>query len=203
MLNSFKFSKAFSLIEILIVLFILAFIFIFASQRFSRSEKKVKTVFDKMIHLNRRLATVSQLHNQTYRWVIQLNSEEPDQYWVEKKHSQNKMPNTNTAAKKSFNSSEEDEQKSEFVVDHSFYSEPETLPSFLDITQVERSLWTEAKTEGQVYIYYYPKGLAQETAIQLFRSDNQGEWTLYLDPAAKTLQLIKGRKSLDPNGGIE
>ena len=198
MLKFLRSSKAFSLIEILLVLFILAFVMAFAAQRLYRPQKKVREAFNKMIRLNRRLATLSQLHGQTYRWALQLNKEGPDQYWVEKKQKQAKALKRSGAELEPLKTSP---QSSEFAMDKSFYPEPETLPAFLDMAEWESA--SEAKTEGLAYIYYYPKGLAQETAIHLIRPDNQGRWTLYLDPVSKSIQLIKGRRGLDPKGGLK
>ncbi len=178
-------SKAFSLIELLLVLFILVFVFAFVSKRFFRKEEKVRTAFDKLARLNRRLVLQSQMNNQTYRWVIDLKSDGPEQYWVEKQ--QIKSPQAT-----------EDEEKpsSGFVVDRRFFPEPEIITPLLDISRVESTLLEEAQTEGQVYIYYYPKGLAQETALHFYRPDNQAVWTLHLNPATKSLELFKGEKNI-------
>ena len=178
------FAKAFSLIEILLVLLIIAFVFAFVAQSFSRRDQKVKVFFEKMIRLNRQLSSLSKLHNQTYRWVIQLDNEAMDQYWVEKKYPRNKKP---ARLKK--------DQNFEFAMDASFYSKPQKVIPLLDITELE-SLGKEGQTEGLAYIYYYPKGLAQKTAIHISRPDNQAQWTLYLDPVTKKLQALKGRASL-------
>ena len=195
-----KSPKAFSLIEILLVLFILAFVFAFVSQRFSRRDQKINRAFDKLVRLNRRLVTLSKLHNQTYRWVIQLDSEGPEKYWVEKKQEGKRGEQSPDLLKWPTEAQEKENQSLsqdlDFAVDNSFYSEPEIITPFLEITKVESSQWKEDKTEGLVYIYYYPKGLAQEAAIQFFRPDNQGSWTLYLDSVTKNLQIFKKEKSL-------
>lgn len=200
-----KSYKAFSLIEILVVLLIVAFIFTLTAKRFTRKEQRVKTVFEKLSRLNRRLSTLSKLHGRTYRWVIQLNNEEPDQYWVEKKQAVKTGQLSMDIVKGPVHLPEEEGKKedSDFALDDSFYAEPEVIPPLLDITSLESSVWDKDKTEGLAYIYYYPKGLAQETAIQFFRPDNQGRWTLYLDPVTKELITLKEEKSLAPAGGIQ
>lgn len=200
-----KTSKAFSLIEILIVLFILAFVLALTSQRLGRKKQKVQAVFETFTRLNRRLTSASKLHHKTYRWVIQLNSKEADQYWVEKKQTAKNKPislNENPETQEVIEPELENENAG-FVIEDSFYHEPKLIPPFLDIIKVESSVWEEDYTEGLVYIYYYPKGLAQETAIQFFRPDNQGQWTLYLDPITKEIHVLKEEKSLAPGGGFE
>ena len=174
-------QKAFSLIEVLLVLFIIAFLIPFASQKLFKKGQKVRAVFDKLIRLNNRLVSVSTLHNKTYRLVIQLDTEKRDQYWVEKKQSIGK-----------FEEEEEEKINSDFQIDDSFYSDPQEVPSLLDITKIETK-GSVAKA-GKVYIYYYPSALAQFAKIYFLRPDNQGIWTLYLDPVTKKLQTIQGEK---------
>ncbi|MCZ0933057.1 MAG: prepilin-type N-terminal cleavage/methylation domain-containing protein [Oligoflexia bacterium] len=174
-----KAEKAFSLIEMLLVLFIIGLLFTVTSQKFYNKGHKVRTVFDRLARLNNRLVSVSTLHNKTYRLVIQLNTEKKDQYWVEKKQAINE-------------SEEEEKTDSVFQIDNSFYSEPQNIPSLLDMTKIETK--GSAKEEGKVYIYYYPSALAQSAKIYFLRPDNQGTWTLYLDPVTKKLKALKGEK---------
>lgn len=189
-----KASRAFSLLEILIVLLIIAFVFTFVSRNFIRRGQTVKSAFENLVRLNRRLVVLSKLHSKTYRLAIQLNAEGPEQYWVEKKiRSQSSINFTDDAG-----TSTEGEERGQpdFVLDEAFYSEPEIIFPLLSITKVESSVWKEDKIKGVVYIYYYPKGLAQETAIQFLRLDNQGRWTLYLDPVTKNFHILKKIKNL-------
>ena len=76
-------------------------------------------------------------------------------------------------------------------MDDSFYSAPVKIPGLLDIVKIESPSWQEDKTEGPVYIYYYPKGLAQEISIHFLRKDGRGRWILYLDPVTKNIQILK------------
>ena len=169
-----KAKKAFSLIESLLVIFIIAILFRFVSQRIYNKGQKVKTTFDQMIRLNNRLVTVSTLHGRTYRLVFQLSTDKADQYWVAKKENKEENPD------------------SAFQIDPVFYSESQSLPAILDITKVETK---KNSTEiGKVFIYYYPSALAQSAKIHFLRPDNQGRWTLYLDPVTKKLQVIKAEK---------
>ena len=177
-----KAEQAFSLVEILVVLFILVFLVTFSSQKLFKKGQKVKAVFEQLARLNNRLVTVSTLHNKTYRLVIQLDAEKRDEYWVEKKQTANR----------SEEEEEEDKKDNEFQIDHSFYSEPQSIPSLLDITKIETR--GSAKEEGKVYIYYYPSALAQKAEIHFLRLDNKGVWTLYLDPVTKKLRVLKREK---------
>ena len=174
----------------------IAFVFTFVSRSIVRRGQTVKSTFEKLVRLNRRLVILSKLHNKTYRLAIQLNTEGPEQYWVEKKRGKQNNLSFSDSTGASIEEEEREEQDLEFVLDEAFYSEPEVVFPLLSITKVESSVWEEDKTEGVVYIYYYPKGLAQETAVQFLRLDNQGRWTLYLDPVTKNFYILKKIKNL-------
>ena len=177
--NRLLVQKAFSLIEMLLVVFIIVLLFTVISQRTFNRGQKVRAVFDEFIRLNNRLVSVSTLHGKTYRFVFQLDTEEKDQYWVEKKHM----------LSSSKEESQESEVDSNFQIDDSFYPEPQDLPSLLDITKIETKDLKQEK--GKVYIYYYPSALAQFAKIYFLRPSNQGKWTLFLDPVTKKLQVLK------------
>ncbi|MCY4320821.1 MAG: type II secretion system protein [Bdellovibrionaceae bacterium] len=175
-----KAEKAFSLIEILVVLFIIGILFTISSKNIFNKSQSVRTVFDKLIRLNKRLTSISTLHGKTYRLVIKLDTKNTDQYWVEKKIITK--------------SEEEEDNEEKFQIDDSFYSEPQSIPPLLDITKIETV--NSSKKEGTVYIYYYPSALAQSSKIYFLRPDNQGVWTLYLDPVTKKLRVLKDEKDI-------
>jgi len=176
--HSLKSKTAFTLLEILVVLVILVFIFQIASRRLFAKDTKINNTFKDLIHLNRRLAVSSKLHRKVYRLVFNLQSNKVDEFWVEKQ--------------------ERDPKKGlQFVLDENFFKNPQKIHSLLKIQSIESLLWEESKTSGPVYIYYYPKGLFQELALQFLRSDNQGRWTLYLNPISKEFQLLKPPQTLE------
>lgn len=183
-----KSNKAFTLIEILVVLFIIVSIFTITSRKLYSKDKKIKTAFVKLIRLNRKIQTLAEIHRNTYRLTFQINKDKPDKYWVEKQ---------------TINQKDEDgEAKTIFTIDEIFFSEPEKFNPMLNITAVETISQKDEVDSGSsggnlFYIYYYPKSLAQETAIQVVRRNHQGKWTLYLDPIKKDLQLLSKEKSLE------
>ncbi len=174
---SFKSKKGFTLIEILVVLFIMVFIFTLASRRLFSSQRKINTTFNELVRLNRRLYTSSRVHRNVYRLSFKLNETEPDEFWVEKQEMDKEI------GKK-------------FILDENFFEEPQRINPLLNISSVESMKWGEAKTSGMVYIYYYPKGLSQELAIQFLRPDNQGRWTLYRDPIQREFQILEREKTI-------
>ena len=181
-------QKAFSLIEMLVVILLIGFFIFVGSQKFFNKGQKVRSTFDKFIRLNNRLVSISNLHGNTYRWVIQLDTEKKDQYWVEKKSS-SKISQEENEEDEENKELEDNQMDSEFQLDESFYPEPEKLPALLDITKIETRGLSQEK--GKVYIYYYPSALAQSTKIYFLRPSNQGKWVLSLDPVTKKLEVLK------------
>ena len=194
-----KTKKAFTLIELLLVVALLAFLFALSAKIFVRKRVRVKNTFNEFIQLNNRLSRLSQLNKQSYRLAFDLSPTESDQYWVEKKRegifAQNsravdsRAVDTRAGDTSAVDSQNSDRLASAYQRDPSFYPEPQTLSPLLDIVKIEQK--EQSQTDDLVYIYYYPSALAQETKIYFVRPDNKAEWILYLDPVSKELRLIK------------
>ena len=170
-----------SLIEMLLSLLIVAFLVSFSTQYFRKKERQVKITLEELTQLNQRLMSLAHLRSIKYRLVFELHSTEPDKYWVEKKKP-NSLKKESTEQDTSF-------LKEEFEIDTSFYSVVQSLPSLLNIVEIETQQQT--KQEGEVFIDYSNSFLAQEVKIHIIREDNQARWTLYLDPVTKQLKVLK------------
>lgn len=169
-----KSKKAFTLIEVLVVLFILVFLFSLSINQLFSSGQKINKTFERLVLLNRRIYTSSRIHRNVYRLVFKLNAQQEDEYWVEKQEGET------------------------FDVDSHFYDEPQRIPYPLSLELVERSQPEEQQEDSSLFfIYYYPRGLSEAVALQFLRKDNQGRWTLYLDPVTKELNLLTEEKSLE------
>ena len=182
-------QKAFSLIETLVAIAVIAFLMSFALRGlFLNKEKGVKTAFHRLIRLNSRLVDLSQSTGASYRLVLVLNEKGPDFYQVEKQNlSLLSQANTEDG---SFDNDEKDIEKSAWRPAR-FFLQPKPLPSFLNIERVESPRWQEPVENGPAYIYYHPRGFAQETRIRITRQGLKKGWTLYLDPAQKSLRALK------------
>lgn len=175
-------SKAFSLIELIVVLFIISFVFGIVAQKIWKKPPKIKTLLNQIIRLNNRLVMVSKFRNKIYRLAIQINTKDPDMYWVERKNTVN--PKVTTSSQKNY-------KKTDFVIDPRFYSKPQAIPDTIDILRIRNFSLKKDITQGLFYIYYHPKALAQETRIYLTQKHNHITWSLYLSPIEKTFQIIK------------
>jgi len=181
-------QKAFSLIEMLLTFLIVAFLIGFSTKAFRKKERTVKKTFEELSRLNQRLISLSHLRSYHYRLVFDLGLKQPDQYWVEKK-KKNLDKSLDQFSSEPENTNEKKPLKELFRRDESFYSEPATLPRFLNIIEVETQ--NKSQQEGRVFIDYTDSVLAQEMKIKIMRLDNQARWTLFLDPVSKQLKIIE------------
>ena len=165
-------QRAFTLIEILVVLILVVFIMSWSARRIFFQKNKIRTSFQVLTRLNRSLDTRARLHGKIYRLVLKLNPAKPEEFWVEKKVEE------------------------EFVRDDMVLKGPGTLHSLLSVMSVESEGWPEAQTEGLAYIYYHPRGLGQETALYLERQDTKARWTIYFDPVTRELSVFDKHVSL-------
>lgn len=165
-------QRAFTLIEVLIVLILVVFIMSWSARKMFSQKNRIRTSLQVLNRLNRSLDVRARLHGKTYRLVLQLNPTKPEEFWVEKK------------------------MEEEFVPDEMILKSPGTLHPLLSILSVESEEWSEAKTEGLAYIYYHPRGLGQETALHLERQDTKARWTIYFDPITRELNVMEKHVSL-------
>ena len=163
----FPFSKrAFTLIETLIVLSLIALLFSYAATKIFSTKAKINDTFKTFTTLNRRLYTSAKMHKKKYRLSFQLKGRETT-FWVEK---------------------ENDKQEFEFAA--IFLKKPKRLHPLLSLKFMESTYWDSEKATGLAFIYYHPKGAGQETALHFERRDRKGKWTLYFPPIKRELELI-------------
>ena len=194
-----SFPKGFTLVEIMTVLALLVLIFSLVERKMFSKGSRITDSFRFLAVLNRRLYTSAKLHNEVYRLVILLNNKKPEEVWVEKKLSEAKKHDATEENEPLL----QKESSREYEKDPSFLKEPRKLTPLLSITSVESPYWKEIKTEGRVYLYYYPKGPGPEAAVHFKRQDNRAQWTLYFPPLQRELKLLKNTVSLqDIKAGI-
>ena len=87
-------QRAFTLIEILIVLVLVVFILSWSARRMFSQKSKIRTSFQVLTRLNRSLDVRARLHGKTYRLVLKLNPTKPEEFWVEKKMEEEFIPDT-------------------------------------------------------------------------------------------------------------
>ena len=154
--------------EALIVLIILTVVLSWSARKMFSQKGQIKASLQTLSRLNRSLDIRSRLHEKTYRLVLKLNPEGPEEFWVEKQ----------TADKT-------------FIPDTMLLKTPATLHPALSIISAELENSPTAKTEGPIYIHYHPRGPGQETALYMERRDTSAKWTIYFHPVERELTVIK------------
>ena len=160
-------KRAFTLIETLIVLSLIALLFSYAATKIFSTKAKINDTFRTFTTLNRRLYTSARMHKKIYRLSFQLEGRKTT-FWVEK----------------------ENDQK-EFELASVFLKKPKKLHPLLSLKFIESTYWDSEKATGLAFIYYHPKGVGQETALHFERQGRKGQWTLYFPPIKRELELIK------------
>ena len=186
---SIKSQSAFTLIEILAVLLIIVFVFSLAGRKLLSKDRKIRSAFQELILLNRRIAAAAKTRGSAYRLAVRVNLEGPEEYWVEKL---------------AVYADDSEGETEAFALDERFFPSPQKIHPLLEIIGME-SVFREGEegeeeeneSEAVYYIYYAPKGLGQETAIQFFRPDNKARWTLYLHPVQKEFHLLEKERTLE------
>ena len=166
-------ERAFTLIEILVVLSIITIAFSYTATKVFRRSAKIKDTFHDLSRLNRRLYTSAKMHKKNYRLAFDLKKRETT-FWVEKEN-----------------------QKKEYKIADSILKKPLPIHPLLSLTSIESSHWEEEKTNGLVFIYYPPKGIGQEAALHFKRRDRKGDWTLYFPPLKREVEVINKEISLN------
>lgn len=182
-------KAGFTLIETAIVLVFLTVIFSLVGRKMFSTGSRITASFQFFSVLNRRLYTSAKLHGKIYRMVIKVDKKQPEEVWVERKL---RLPKSSVQQE----AKTEDKKDQLFQKDTSFLKDSRKITPILSISSVESPYWKEKKTEGLVYLYYYPKGPGPEVAIHFKRQKRGGEWTLYFPPLQRELRLITGNKTL-------
>ena len=198
-------SAGFSLIEVMIVLFIIASASGFLLNRINKSGYQFKESIRKIGVLSRDIRYRAKLQNVTYRLAINMysgeESEEPHEYWVERGSGPSLFTDMDNYSPYEEGEEEEgdrgkEEKKPEFQIDTSLTPEKKELLGGLIFEDVEVVSLSEKVSSGIVYIYYLPEGLVDESAIHIKRGE-ETQWTLTIHPLTGRVESLKEYIRLD------
>lgn len=180
-------KKGLTLLEILIVIVIIASSSILGGALLFKKENSIKKAFRQLIALNRQLDHISRLKRESYRWAIKLGKKE-SAWWVEKKVPYTLIPKENT------NTEDQSAAQNGYVMDTDVFRTPQKLPSGLYFESVELSGQEKQKSEGIVYIYYFPEGQFNTAFVKI--KGKKEYWSLFIDRMQGDLTIFVGEKSL-------
>ncbi len=193
-------EKAFTLIEIMIVLAIMAAVVALSMPYISNRNSQNKKFLREFTILSRELHTKAKLQGVVFRMVLDLAGSEsggsdsnvPQTYWVEKSNGSSVIkPNEEESAL--LRAQEADAEKRSdprgFEPDTSTIREPRELPSGMRIDKVELARAKDPIRRGKAYIHFMPQGLADEAAIHI-KGEKKQVWTIAIHPLTGRAELI-------------
>lgn len=185
-------SRGMSLIEILVVLFIIAAISSVFLPRLSVNQDSSAQILRRLANLSKQVHDTARLSNSSYRLVLDLRTDGNHRYWVER--AQGLVPlrtqeQLEDLEKLTVIQREAILQKEPFQPDERLVKEPIELPKELRIVEVEIAGRDAPLTEGRVAIHFQPRGLVEEAIIRL-QSEERLKWSLLINPLTGRGQLV-------------
>lgn len=168
-------SKAFSLLEVLIVLAILASIAALAIPQLSSQNYSRKGFFRKLIALDKQLRSLAQLQNRTYRINFQIQPlPKKTLFWVDYRSGRETITISEKKPSKAQNS-----LNSEWEMAKKIFKKKQKLPHLLKILNVELEGFKKALSSGLISIYFFPEGVTQKAVIH-FSENKKQEWSFII-----------------------
>ena len=196
-------KKGLSLVEIMVVLAIVGIFVTFGARKLINNSTQMKSSVRQFAVMVKKLRTRARVRNKTYRIVFDLpeDKNKEQSYWVE---STEKKALLLTAEEREEITKEQDDEKDKkpkdpqgFTVDTSLIREaPATLPRGLFFDSVELAGQDRSFKSGRVFIYFFPQGYVQESAIHL-TDRNDLHWTLAVQPLTGRVDIFNSHRSLE------
>lgn len=176
----------------MIVLAIIGALVSVAAPRLLRRDTNVRSVVRHFIVLGKEVRNRARLSNSTMRLVIDLDPQKP-RYWVEKSNGPKLM---DPAEEERRREKDDDEEKpKDWMPDTVLVKNPKTLPNGLFFGSVETINSKAPITEGIAYIYFFPEGLMESSAVQI--TDRKDlTWTLVFNPLTGQADIAEKARSL-------
>lgn len=199
--NNLKSTKGMTLIEIVIVVAIIAFVATLAIPRLSNRKSQMQATIRKMGVMVREIKNSAKLNRSTYRLVIEIPDSEaldpaPTRYWVEKTPGNVLISEDDEAAElEELRKDAEDREPSKFQIDQRITKEPEELVDGLNIPMVEIANRDDAITDGRAYIYFFPEGYVNQAVIHI-KGGESLHWTMALAPVTGKVDVFNKEVTL-------
>jgi len=193
-------EKAFTLIELMIVLAIMGAVVAMSMPYISSRNSMNKKFLREFTVLTRELHTKAKLQGVVYRLVLNLEGVDPNvpkaqTYWVEKSNGSTVMKGNEEAdamerAQEAASSTAEKKPDPRgFEPDPSTIREPRELPPGMKIDKVELARSNEPLTRGKAFIHFMPQGLVDEAAVHI-KGEQKQVWTISIHPLTGKAEII-------------
>lgn len=196
-------SKGFSFVEMMVVLAIIGIFLTFSARKLVNPNSEMKSAVRRFTATVKKLRNRARIENKTYRLVFDLppEKEKEQSYWVESTAKAALL--LNEEQRETLEEGlEEDEQKQKpdpqgFIPDASIIKDPPaTLPRGLFFDYIELANEdVESIKSGRVYIYFFPQGYVQGSAIHLTDRQNLN-WTLAIQSLTGQVDIYNNKRDL-------
>lgn len=189
-----KDRRAFTLIEILVVLAILGTLAVVGVRRINRTEG-LKTTIRRLSTILKKTRAFAKLSGKTYRLVLKMDSKEAHSYWVE---STNQMHLINPKGDDKYKLSmdkEKENLRDNFQPAGDILKSPKKLPGDWRFGRVESTGHPDSQDSELAYIYFFPQGVSEEAIIQV-TNKAKVTWTIHLNPLISNPDIFQEAKTL-------
>ncbi len=201
-------AAGFTLVEVMIVVVIIGFFVGFGARKLGDRTNNVKTQIRRFATMAKKLRNRARLDNKTYRLVFDLPVERDKQqsYWIEstdkaalllneeqREELEDVLEEVETKEGKKF---KPDPQG--FAQDSKVLKEaPATLPDGLFFESIElMGDPVEKVSDGRIYIYFFPQGYVQGSAIH-FTDRDKVNWTVVIEGLTGRVSIFARFRSLE------
>ena len=196
--KTLKNHNAFSLMEIMIVLGIVAFVLTIAIPKLSGPGTQIKGDIRRFAVMSRKLFQIAQIRKKTYRIAIDMRGVDADgnktnhSYWIEYADGAKMMENY---APGEAPEDEDGNLITAFQKDTKILKSDKRLPEGFVFSKVSYG-GREDIDSGLAYIYYFPQGYTEESLIQIANLEAKLFWSLLVNPLTGQTDIITKQVSL-------
>lgn len=192
-------SAGFSLIEIMVVLGIIGSMIAIGMNSLSKPKDNAKKVVRELALLGKEIRNHARLFNKTMRLTLEIK-ENGGSYWIEAANLQGSVfINAENQEKRrrgeKVNVDADGKEVQEFQKYPKLLKKPREMPKGLSFRQLETESMKEPLTEGTGYIYFFPDGHLEASALQVTDRKNL-TWTVLFHPLTGEAEIIKKELSL-------
>jgi len=185
-----KNQKAFTLVEIMIVMAILGLMMVVAVPKLETTGAKLKREGRTLSVLIKRLHHLARLNRKTYRLVLEFGEGTNSQFWVEAADRSVLMQAPTD------DDSEAPPSDEGFEMDPTITKKPHEFSSNIKIERVEIASRNAVFSGGRIYIHFIPEGLAEESIIQI-GDGKETHWSIVVNPLTGQAKIVPGVTSLE------